>query len=267
MHAEPNGDPAGLTAGAKPEARPKPSAANLRSRPGTLTDRLNPPRSAYSHVLGALRTIGEQPASLGLGQTAVGARSAICSASTGRSGKLAGMDSEPKMPDADAPSPETLDSGPIQPSPEIRAELVSLLEADDSRLGEVYRGLQRALDANAIADETGGGDLQLRVESGTHRESIAERRPARAPTVALGTARKFRAILRSARLSSGARAYLETNLRELERRANDETARVVEVKQAQEQTQVAEALNERAFTSTPFPTICGIPSTPTAAGL
>ena len=177
------------------------------------------------------------------------------------------MDSEPKMPDADAPSPETLDSGPIQPSPEIRAELVSLLEADDSRLGEVYRGLQRALDANAIADELGVGTSNFVWNQERIVKALLNGDLPGAPTVALGTARKFRAILRSARLSSGARAYLETNLRELERRANDETARVVEVKQAQEQTQVAEALNERAFTSTPFPTICGIPSTPTAAGL
>ena len=62
--------------------------------------------------------------------------------------------------------------------------------------------------------------------------------------MALGAARKFRSILRSSHLSAAARSYLETNLQELERRANDETARVVEVQRAKEQTQVAEARNE-----------------------
>ena len=65
-----------------------------------------------------------------------------------------------------------------------------------------------------------------------------------APTVALGAARKFRSMLRSTTLSTAARSYMQTNLRELERRANDVTARVVEIKHAQEQTQVAEARND-----------------------
>ena len=154
------------------------------------------------------------------------------------------MDSEPEMHGVDGPSLETLDSGPVQPSAEIRAELVSLLEADDSRLGEVYRGLQRGLDASAIADELGVGTSNFVWNQDRIAKALLDGDLPRAPTVALGTARKFRAILRSERLSSGARAYLEANLRELERRANDETARVVEVKQAQEQTQVAEARNE-----------------------
>jgi len=65
-----------------------------------------------------------------------------------------------------------------------------------------------------------------------------------APTVARGAARKFRSMLRSTTLSAAARSYMQTNLRELERRANDVTARVVEIKHAQEQTQVAEARND-----------------------
>ncbi len=62
--------------------------------------------------------------------------------------------------------------------------------------------------------------------------------------MSLGTARKFRSVLKSARLSPAARRCLEANLAELERRANDETARVVEVQRAQEQTEQAEARNE-----------------------
>jgi hypothetical protein len=154
------------------------------------------------------------------------------------------MDGEPEMPEVDASSSETLETGPVQPNADIRAELVSLLEADESRLGEVYRGLQRGLDAAAIAEERGVESSNFVWSQDRIVKALLDGNLPVAPTVALRTARKFRAILRTARLSSGARAYLETNLLELERRANDETARVVEVKHAQEQTQVAEARNE-----------------------
>jgi hypothetical protein len=62
-----------------------------------------------------------------------------------------------------------------------------------------------------------------------------------APTVALAAARKFRSILRSPRLSPAARSYLETNLAELDRRADNETARLAEDQRAKEQTEAAEA--------------------------
>lgn len=62
--------------------------------------------------------------------------------------------------------------------------------------------------------------------------------------VLLSTARKFRSVLRSPRLSTEARSYIEKNLRELERQANDDAARATEVQIAQEETQIAEARNE-----------------------
>lgn len=46
-----------------------------------------------------------------------------------------------------------LDLGPVQPSAAVQAELAASLETDDSRLGEVYRGLRRGLDAASIAAE------------------------------------------------------------------------------------------------------------------
>ncbi len=64
------------------------------------------------------------------------------------------------------------------------------------------------------------------------------------PTVALAAARRFKAILKSPHLSRVLREYLETNLEELERRANNETARAVEAEQAHEKTEQAEALKE-----------------------
>ena len=47
-------------------------------------------------------------------------------------------------------SDDTLDSGPVQPSDDVRAELVALLETDQSRLGQVYRGVRREFGAYVI---------------------------------------------------------------------------------------------------------------------
>ena len=155
------------------------------------------------------------------------------------------MDDEPMAVDTRASlGSEGLDVGPVRPTDDVRAELVALLEADESRLGQVYRGLQRGLDAAAIAEELGVGTSNFVWNNERFAKTLLDGNLPTAPTVALGAARKFRSILRSSHLSAAARSYLETNLQELERRANDETARVVEVQRAKEQTQVAEARNE-----------------------
>jgi hypothetical protein len=136
---------------------------------------------------------------------------------------------------------ETLETGSVEPNDEVRAELVAFLEADDSRLGEVYRALQRGLNAREIAAELEIATPNFVWNYERTVKALLHGNLPTAPTVALGAARKFRSILSSARLSPPTRMYLETNLRELERRASDETARVAEDKQAQEQTQAAEA--------------------------
>jgi hypothetical protein len=141
-------------------------------------------------------------------------------------------------------SGEPLEEGPVRPDDEVRAELAALLEGDQSRLGQVYRASQQGLDRGAIAAE-----LEIETTSFVWNyerivRALLEGNLPGAPTVALSAARRYRSILRSAHLSTAARSYLETNLRELERRANDETARVIEVQQAQEQTQAAEARND-----------------------
>jgi DNA-binding NarL/FixJ family response regulator len=41
----------------------------------------------------------------------------------------------------------------MRPSDDVRAELIALLEADQSRLGQVYRLVQQGLDAYAIAEQ------------------------------------------------------------------------------------------------------------------
>ena len=158
---------------------------------------------------------------------------------------MLGVNSEPVIGKTEVPlDREELDVGPVQPTDDVRAELAVLLEADESRLGEVYRGLRRGLDAGTIADELGVATSNFVWNYERLVRALLDGDLPKAPTVALGAARKLRAILKSSHLSGAARSYLETNLQELERRANDDTARAVEVQLAQEQTQVAEARNE-----------------------
>lgn len=139
---------------------------------------------------------------------------------------------------------EPLEEGPTRPNDEVRAELEAFLEDDQSRLGQVYRALQRDLDAGAIAAELEIGTSSFVWNYERIIKAVLDGNLPKAPTVALGAARRYRSILKSARLSAAARSYLETNLRELERRADDETAREIEIQQAQEQTQAAEARND-----------------------
>ena len=134
--------------------------------------------------------------------------------------------------------------GPVRPNEAVRDELGRFLEEDQSRLGEVYRAQGRGLTADEIAAE-------LEVESSNfvwsynrYVKALLQGDLPTAPTVALSTGRRFRSILKKGRLSPESVRVLEWNLTELERRASDETARVVEVQKAQEQTEKAEARNE-----------------------
>jgi len=55
-----------------------------------------------------------------------------------------------------------------------------------------------------------------------------------APTVALAAARRYRTALKAPALSAAARSYLQANLDELERRANDPARLDEEVRRASE---------------------------------
>jgi hypothetical protein len=126
----------------------------------------------------------------------------------------------------------------------VREELVALLEADGSRLGEVYRGQQRGLSAAQIAAELGVATPGFVYNYSAIARALLEGAVPSSPSFALQAARRFRAILKSGRLSSAARIYLNDKLGELEARADDATARIQEVQRAQEQTAEAEARNE-----------------------
>ena len=100
------------------------------------------------------------------------------------------------------------------------------------------------LDAGAIAAELEIGTSSFVWNYERIIKAVLDGNLPTAPTVALSAARRYRSILKSAVISRAARSYLEINLRELERRADDETARGIEIQQAQEQTQAAEARND-----------------------
>lgn len=139
---------------------------------------------------------------------------------------------------------ETQLAGPIRPNETVREELQRLLETDESRLGAVFRGQSRGLTAEQIAAELGVDTSNFVWNQTRYAQALVNGELPSAPTVALAAARKFRTILKSVQLSEEAKRVLEVNLAELERRASDETARVVEDMKAQEQTEEAESQNE-----------------------
>jgi hypothetical protein len=126
----------------------------------------------------------------------------------------------------------------------VRGELAQILQEDNSRIGEVYRGLARNLSAEEIAAELDVSTSNFVWNYGQTIRALLEGELPTAPTVALGAARKFRSLLRRITLSTDASSYLESTLVELENRASNPTARVVEVEEAQRQTERAEARND-----------------------
>ncbi|MFF0239112.1 GIY-YIG nuclease family protein [Rhodococcus pyridinivorans] len=142
------------------------------------------------------------------------------------------------------PAPPRAELGPIRPPTEVRSELVAFLEQDASRLGEVYRCLQRGLTADDIASELEVSTSGFVWMYERRIRSLLDGDLPTAPTVALAVARKFRSMLKTGGWSETCRAYLEHNLAELERRASDESARSVEVLQAKAETEKAEAQND-----------------------
>ncbi len=120
-----------------------------------------------------------------------------------------------------------------------RAEIERYLEKDGTRLGDVYRGLLRGLEPEAIAAEAGVDTSNFVWNYSRIIEALLQRKLPQAPTVALQSARRYRTILR-AEWSPAVRQRLTDDLETLERRAADVEALVKEAVTAQEQTARAE---------------------------
>jgi hypothetical protein len=133
--------------------------------------------------------------------------------------------------------------GPVRPSPDVEDEITEFIRNDQKRLGEVFRGLDRGLTADEIAAELGVATSGFVWNQSRMIQALTKGDLPTAPTLALVAARTFRRLLRSKQWTPATHSYLERNIAELDRRANDEVARTVEVQQAREQTERAEAKN------------------------
>lgn len=151
---------------------------------------------------------------------------------------------EPSNPSAEQELEHTPTAEVPRPSDSIRAELKAILESDQSRLGEVYRAVEQGLSSEQVANELGVSTSNFVWNYQRSIGALLSGDLPTAPSVALQTARRFRTLLRQHKLSRETRDYTEAAATELERRAGDETARVVEDRQAKEQTERAEARNE-----------------------
>lgn len=129
-------------------------------------------------------------------------------------------------------------SSPPPPDP-LRAELEAYLEADQTRLRDVYRGLSSGLDAEAIAAEAGVGTSNFVWNYSKIIDALLQRELPQAPTVALQTSRRYRTLLKN-NWSPEVRERLERGLETLERRATDVEAIAEETITAREQTARAE---------------------------
>lgn len=134
--------------------------------------------------------------------------------------------------------------GAIRPSDGVRAEIVSFLERDNSRIGQVYRLLEKGLSAQEIAVELDVASSGFVWGAARQIRALLEGDLPTAPTVARRVARKLRSVQKSGEWSPEASNYLEHQTRELERRITDDSARAAEVKRAKSETEKAEARNE-----------------------
>ena len=130
------------------------------------------------------------------------------------------MYNEADATDAPALPPESAEEGPVQPSEEVRNELRGYLAADSSRVGQVHRLIEEGLAPDAIAERLDGGSAGAWQYRRMVRALLDGNLPT-APTIALAAARRYRTMLKTPALSAAARWYLQANLNELERRAND----------------------------------------------
>jgi hypothetical protein len=130
---------------------------------------------------------------------------------------------------------------PVVPPPHVRAEMEALLNEDGTRLGEVYRLLAEGLDPEQIRVRLGLQNYTFVWGYERWIRALRDGDLPTAPTVALGTARKFRSTLKNPTLSDDARLVLSSNLLVLEQRASDATRREQETEEARQAAATVEA--------------------------
>lgn len=143
---------------------------------------------------------------------------------------------------AEHQGPGTSDTAYGTPPNTIRTELEAMLDADDSLLGEVYRKTKAGETPDQIRVARGAAMPNFVWTYNRLILALLEGNLPTSPSVALGTARRFRSILKQKQLSPVTRAELERRLAILEERASDKVGRKVEDEQAIVATTQAEEL-------------------------
>lgn len=131
--------------------------------------------------------------------------------------------------------------GSVEPSHPERREIEEFLSADPSRLGDVYRGLARGLDAEELAAELEVASSNFVWNYSPILSSLLDRDLPTAPTVAIQVARKYRSLLKRQSWSPEVRARLARDLERLEQSSTDVEALAEESEVAREQTAQAES--------------------------
>lgn len=102
------------------------------------------------------------------------------------------------------------------PEPDVRAELATLIEADQSRLGDVYRLTGRGLTPPQIAQELGVDSSGFVSNYRSIARALLDGNMPSGPSMAKQVASSVRGLTRSAQLSGDARAYINDLIDQLE---------------------------------------------------
>lgn len=113
-----------------------------------------------------------------------------------------------------------------------KAEIETLLEADETRLGETFRWTREGLTYQQQADRAGVSHGNYGYNNAVIIKALIEGAVPNGPTLALAAARKTRAWLKEKALSDSLRTELETTERQLMLRADDRDAQVGEERAA-----------------------------------
>jgi hypothetical protein len=135
---------------------------------------------------------------------------------------------------------QTSDETGLPTEDSVRAEIVAVIEADDTGLGDVWRRTHAGQTPDEIREARGTLRTTFVWNYTRTARAIADGDLPTASTVALTASRTLRRLLKENPFTPATRDVLEERLAELERRAADPNARAVEDKQARDATVRAE---------------------------
>lgn len=116
---------------------------------------------------------------------------------------------------------------PLRPSAEQRAEIVAVLQFDDSALVDVYRGTAGGESPDEIQQARGAKSPNFVYQHQASLSGLLDGDLPTAPTMALATSRRFKRVLCSDSPSDWTRVLLQSNLALLEVAAASEEARAL----------------------------------------